>query len=158
MKTEIEAKKAEATARPWDIVNTNQGFMVRMPWNGTVKEWKAGHLVAEHKTSTRYGGSFNKQEDAELCVQAVNEREKLLADRAALLAALQSIHAALNQPVQFTSHNSIKVRAAASDILRLDAKMARETAAAAIAQATGPDSEDLADLMREHPAFKEGCV
>ena len=56
---------------------------------------------------------------------------KLIAAAPAMLAALEAIHAILNQPVQFSGERT------STDVLRLDAGYAREMALAAIAQARG---------------------
>ena len=57
----------------------------------------------------------------------------LLAAAPAMLAALEAIHAALNQPVQYTGLRT----PASTDVLRSDATLARNMAKQAIQKATG---------------------
>ena len=56
---------------------------------------------------------------------------ELIAAAPCMLAALEAIHAALNQPIQFTDSQT------ASDVLRGDAALARNLARTAIQKATG---------------------
>jgi hypothetical protein len=63
--------------------------------------------------------------------ELVAANAKLIAAAPAMLAALEAIHAVLNQPVQFSGERT------STDVLRLDAGYAREVAMAAIAQARG---------------------
>lgn len=132
MKTEIEAKKSEATAI----------YQAKKDYSGN---WYVCRDNRTYCEMTWVCG--DPEENAKQTANTLNEREKLLADRAALLAAcinadkvIQELGAGQDAFLGQPSKGGINVT---------------EQLKAAIARAM-PDSEDLAELMREHPAFREG--
>lgn len=115
---------SQHTPGPWQFNDLDASI-----WPGPMGSRRAP--VATVFTAAQPESELSQESDHFTPEEAANAR--LIASAPEMLAALQAIHAALDQPVQYTGLRT----PATTDVLRLDARLAREMALAAIAKATG---------------------
>jgi hypothetical protein len=93
-------------------------------------------------------GAWTSIQDAGASADEARANARLIASAPEMLAALQAIYAALDQPVQYTGLRT----PATTDVLRVDARLAREVALAAIAKATGAPLQPSTFNLQPSPA------